>query len=401
MRRRAMGLLVLVTACGSTTTPDDDGAGGAGGTTSTSTGGAGGTAPTCVELWSDGVTPLDPDGPDAQIHGTSAFDGQRLWVAWDRPDAGSNFDVWLAAYGCDGSPVVAPVEMTGTDDNELDPALSVSGDRILVAWTSDNGQGADNLDIRYRVVGLDGLPVTDVQELAATRAGVPVTGNALNPQLAPTADGWVLAGSWGHDDATAFQAFAVRIDRDGAVQGEAIDAELDPTSGQTAVDVAVDGSTIHLAWQEDTTTSTAPSAHGVALGGPTTPLGDPGARPSVAAGPWFAWDTDGSDIVLRPPGGADVALGLSGFNIFPRLARHGDDLAMAWMEQSSGGRFAINVARVEATGQLGAVRRLSTEGAPSVYPIDLTLVDATHAVVVYQDGTSPAFRVKAEWVTLD
>jgi len=389
-----MMALVLATACGSSTTPDDDGAGG------TSAGGTGGTAPSCVDRWSDGVTALDPNGPDAQIHGTSTFDGERLWVAWDRPDAGSNFDVWLAAFACDGSRALGPIEMTTTDDNELDPALSVSGDRVLAAWTSDDGQAGSNLDIRYRVVGLDGVPVTDARELAASRGGVPVTGNALSPQLAATDDGWILAGFWGHDDATAFQAFAVRIDRDGVVQGEAMDAELDPMTGQTAVDVAVDASGIHLAWQEDTTTSTAPSAFGVLVGGTAMALGDPGARPSVAAGPWYAWDTDGSDVVLRPPGGADVALGLSGLNISPRLARYRDQIAVAWMEQVSGGRFAINVARVDASGQLGAVRRSSTEDAPSAYPVDLTLVDETHAVVVYQDGMNPAFRLQAEWLTL-
>ncbi len=410
MRRRwvlgcilAVGLVACaddepVTAPGSSTN-----AGGAGGTntggTSAGGGGAGG-GPSCGDQWANGTTEPDPDGPSTQIHGTSTFDGDHLWMAWNRPDSGSLFDVWLAAFACDGSLVTGPIEVTQADDNELDPVLSVSGDRLLVAWVSDNGSGPNNLDIRYRIFSLSGAALTDTIELAATRNGAAVTGNAISPSLAPINGGWMLAGAWGHDDAPAFQAFVVELDIDGVVQGDASDADLDPAFGQTAISVAADEAGVHVAWQIDSTTSTAPAAWWTTLGGTATMLGDPGARPHLAPGPWAVWDTDGSDIVVQPPGATPKPLNATGLVHSPQLAVVDDEATLLWMEVTSGIKNRIHVATLGADGTPGVTMTLATQEAPSVYPVDLTMVDTTHAVVVYQDGTSPDFRLKAEWLTL-
>lgn len=402
--RYLLGSFVLlgVVACGDET--HDDGDAGTVATSSTGgmagQGGAGGGAPSCLDIWVDTTMEPDPSGPNTQIHGTSTFDGAHVWMAWSRPDGASLFDVWLAAFACDGTMAVAPLEVTQSDDNELDPVMAVSGDRLLVAWMSDNGTGIDNLDIRYRVFGLDGAPLTDAIELQASRGGVAVTGNALSPSVAATTGGFILAGSWGHADALGFQAFAVKLDRDGVVQGDADDGELNPAVGQTAVAVAVDGDDVFLAWQEDTT-STAPVAKTARLGDPAALLADPGARPHVAPGPWHAWDGDGADIVVMPPGGTAMPLGLSGFVHSPRIERADGESVLLWLEVVSGIQNRVHVAPLGSDGSLGPLHTLASEDVPSVYPVDLTLVDATHAVVVYQDGASPDFRLKAEWLTLE
>lgn len=369
------------------------------------TAGPGPTTPPvdCLAGWADGVTAPDPDGPDTQIHATSIFDGERLWVAWNRPDGGSQFDIWVAAFGCDGAPVVDPVEVTATDDSELDPVLAVSGDRLLVAWSSDNGTAPSNLDIRYRVLGLDGVPLGGVQELAASRDGVAVTGNATQPDAVGVDGGFLLAGAWGHDGSPAFQGFVVSLDLDGTVVGEASDAELDPVYGQTQISVVDGNGTPWLAWQEDSVDSVAPTLVGGPLGSPAT-VASPGARPDLAwsaDGAWVAFDTDaGGEVVVQGPDGSRVTLGSASFVHSPSIVAHDDGAVVLAMELVSG---VSNRLRLWSLGRDLAVRSqrtLSTDSAVSVYGVDLTLIDAAHAVVVYQDGVNPAFRAKAEWVTL-
>lgn len=391
-----------VWACGSdATTPVDDGGGGAsGGAGGAAQGGMGGASSVCADSWVDGIIEVDPQGPSTQIHGTSAFDGTKIWVAWSRPDGMSLFDNFLAAFHCDGSVAVAPTELTQTDDNELDPVLSLSGERLMAAWISDNGTGVDNLDIRYRIYDLDGTPLTAALTFEASRNGVTVTGNALDPALSPTADGWVMAGTWGHQDAPSFQAFAVAIDHDGVVQGDAQDAKLDDMATQSRPAITTTGNQTQLVWHEETTMATSPTAWAVTSGGAAELLGDPGGRPDVAAGPWYAWDGDGTDITVRPPMGVDQPLGLSGIVHNPSLEVVDGQAAISWMEIVSGIANRVHVARLGAAGELGTSHALGTEAAPSVYPVDLTMVDADHGVVVYQDGDNPDFRVKAELFTL-
>jgi hypothetical protein len=278
--------------------------------------------------------------------------------------------------------------------------LAVSGDRLLVAWTSDNGGSPNNLDIRYRVVGLDGTPLTDVIELAATRAGVAVVGNAMSPSLAAINGGWLLAGQWGHADATAFQAFVVELDANGAVQGDASDVELDTVNGQTEVSIAVDGSDTLVAWQEDSTSSSAPSAWSAVLGNAPVELADPGARPHVGAGPWYVWDDESGAVGVQPPGVAAKALSLAGQVHSAKIGVVGDQATLMWLKVESGISNSVHLAPLAADGTIGTNVSLASTTVPSVYPLDLTMVDATHAVVVYQDGTTPDFRLKADFITV-
>ncbi len=354
----------------------------------------------CLALWSDQITEPDLDGPDTQIHGTSTFDGSGVWVAWSLPNDANTFDIWLTRLGCDGTTDIAPLAVTDSPDNELDPAIIVSGDRLLVAWSTSTSSG---LGIRHRLYDLTGAPLTEPTDLVASRDGVVVTGNASSPRLAARSDGFMLAGFWGHDDATAFQAFSVALDLDGAIQGEAVDAELDTEFGQTAVDLAVRDDDAILVWQEDSTTSTAPSAWQAAAGEAAIPLGEPGARPAVAvtdAGVWSAWDTDSEGTIwIRPPSGADLSLDLSGTAHSPRLVPRRDGVVALSMTIDDGIYNALSLSTIDADGTIQTIP-LDTVGAPSVYGVDVTMIGADHAVVVWQEGENPAFRLRAQWVTL-
>lgn len=384
--------LAMVSACAAK--GDDSGGDGSGGD---DTGAA--PAAACLDDWTDGVVEVDPDGPDTQIHTTVVRDGSQLWFAWNRPNDARNFDIWAGALGCDGATAVAPFELSESDDNELDPVLAISGDRMLVAWM---GSMDDGLQVRRVVLDTDGAPVGAVAALAASRAGVPVTGNATLPVVAPLDDGFLLAGSWGHDDAPAFQAFAVELDASGAARGDATDAELDPEHSQLYVDLAVVEGTPHLVWQEDAVDSTAPRAWASALGEDAVPLGDPGARPALVDGPgglWHAWDDNRGAVFVQAPGGAAVELDLgSGTFHSPRLASTGDTVVALVMELDSG---VYNRLRLVVLDEAGVVEDvpLAAEAAPSPYEADVVLVDETHAVVAWQEGENPAFRSYAEWVS--
>jgi len=356
---------------------------------------------TCAEdLPLDVVIEPDAMGPDTQIHGTSAYANGNLWVAYNLPDSGGDFDVWLTRLACDGSTAVPPFEASQSDDNEIDPVITIAGSRLLVAWTSDKGVGPANLDIRYRVFDHEGEAVTDVMELAASRDGVPVTGNAISPTVDGAFGGFALAGSWGHEDAPGFQAFLVTLDRDGILVGEAEDIDLDTVNGQTAVALSTTQSgASHLVWQEDAIGSPDPTVSYASQGSAATMVADPGARPSVSTSGeevWLAWDDNAGHLAARPPGGSAHTLPLpAGTHHTPRIVATADGAVLTWMEVASGIYNRIHLARLDSTGAIASQFDLGTDAAPSIYPVDVTRLDAEHFFVVWQEGENPDFRLRA------
>ncbi len=76
----------------------------------------GSTSDACADLLvTDTIFELDPDGPDTQIHVNAAFDGQGVWIVWNRPDGNNYFDVWAQRLGCDGEALVEPFRVNTTD----------------------------------------------------------------------------------------------------------------------------------------------------------------------------------------------------------------------------------------------------------------------------------------------
>ena len=362
-----------------------------------------GGAPTgnpCLEQWADGVVPVDPSGPDTQIHTDVAFDGTHVWFVWNRPNASSTFDIFATAMACDGSVVVEPFVVSDSTDNEIDPTMAIHNETLMVAWSGSTSAG---IDIRYRALALDGSPISAVQTLTGTRGGVPVTGNATLPDLVPLQDGFLLAGSWGHEDAPAFQAFGVELSADGTLRGDATDAELDTEFGQLYVDATVHGGQPHLIWQIDSVSSTAPALRGAPLGEAAEAVASPGARPSIVstnAGLWRAWDTNEGEVVVWPPEGAPISLDLgAGFHHTAHLATDGDSVLLLVMEQESSVYARLRLLQLDASG-VAAEWPLAATGAPSPYEASLVMAGPEQAVVVWQAGENPAFRSYAEWVTL-
>jgi hypothetical protein len=345
------------------------------------------------------VRPIDPEGPDTQIHSEVGFDGTHLWFVWNRPNAGSTFDLWATVTTCGGEPVAGPFEVSNSTDVEIDPVVAFAEGRTLVAWT---GSAPSGLDIRTRIYDSAGEAVTAPTVFSAQRNGAPVTGNATLPAAAGAGDHFVLAGSWGHDDAPAFQGFVVEIDADGTPLADAQDLDLDPERGQTFVDLALEGDMPTAVWQEDGVNTAAPVSW---AGRPDTApvfLAEPGARPTVAvgaAGIWRAWDDNAGTVWLQTPTGQTRSLDLGpGFHHSPQLATAGDTTVVLSMEMTSGIYNRLQLSRVS---EAGVTQRLplSATAAPSVYEASVALVGDQHAVVAWQEGDNPAFRALAEWVS--
>ena len=351
----------------------------------------------CTSPGDTGETAVDPGclpevglyevGADStEIHVSTAFDGQRLWASWVRPNDSSTFDVVLSALDCSGEEVIGPIAVTDSPDNEIDPALAVAGDRLLLAWPGSAG----GMSIRTRVYDLEGNPLTEVTPFEGSRGGVPVTGNATGPRLRATDEGWVMAGYWGHEEAPAFQAFSVTLDWDGQPVGDAVDAQLDADFGQTAVDLVVDP--LVLVWQEDSTTSTESI-----LQASDGSLDTPGLRPTLAYndGLWAAWDDDRGEVTLRPPSADPLVLALDGFHHSPRLVGN----ALLTMKVEDGVYNSLHLHRVNASGVVASVE-LPTATAPSVYGVDLTPLGEDRVAVGYADGQNPDFQARVAVIEL-
>jgi hypothetical protein len=323
----------------------------------------------CVE----GVLELVPEGPDTQIHVFGAPDPDGVWVAWNQPDGAGLFDVWVQHLGCDGQVDVGPLQLDDGADNEIDPAVAVSGNRVLVAWQSDNGLGQDNLDVRWRLLGREGV-LGPVQEAL-------VPHNALMPKVVATSGGWRLAAV--HAREAVFEVFTLELDPEGLPVGEAVDVEADPGSGETWPALTEE----HLAWEVDGQ---------VVLEG--TVLGD-GHAPSIS-GRWVGWSDDAGDLWTNRIGGAPVRL-RGGDNVQHSLSLVGlsEGGLVGWMVNEGGLANRVVVGRFDEAGELLDQVDLGTETAA---PYGLQLAQVTDSVVFvgWSEGTSPDFRAMGAFVSL-
>ncbi len=188
-------------------------------------------APACPTEWLEGGFRVDPDASLTQIHASAAWDGEAVWVAYAvlEPDS-ANFDIWATRLDLQGETLVAPFQLDGGEGyNETYPRVAVSGDRVVVAWQSNNGAGQDNMDLVLRAFDVDGgnldASPTVVEPVVN---GLPQTGNGWMPSVVgDPAGGFVLGGDWALDSVSTFQAVIQDLDADGQPVGDGFVPELD------------------------------------------------------------------------------------------------------------------------------------------------------------------------------
>lgn len=208
-------------------------------------------APSCDDV-GDGRLELDP-GAEPQIHPAAAWDGEALQLVWNGPrdpDSG-NFQVLRRRVYCDGTMDDAQVVDGDATTNNVDPAVAVSGDRVLAAWQADSGASPYNLSIGVAPLPLTGDPDRPWAPLEMQRADGPYEGNAWMPRLAPEPGGFVLAGSRGIDSIGRFQSFVQTLELDGAPWGasEDVNLEFEVSQVEPALGLRADRTRV-VAWEE-------------------------------------------------------------------------------------------------------------------------------------------------------
>ena len=382
--------------------------------------------PPCVTpLVTGQIFELDPDGPDTQIHVNAAFDGESVWVVYNRPDALGGFDVYGLRLDCDGTQRLPPFQINTSDWNDLDPALSVGSGKVYVAWQTDTSVWPNNMDTVFRTYDVSGtaLMATDLV-LETQREGNPVPGNAWMPDVAALpGGGFVLAGARGIDDASGFQVYLQWLSDTGVAQGESVDASYMRLASQTypAVAAATDG-TVYLAFTHDASPySDEHVLHAAYATSGSSPIPNPpalaaegraGTAPAYAAAPdgrvYLAFtDPDTNQVVLTDGkvfGTGPIAeLGTPGrMDYGATLATTTGGGAVAWFRNVSG--FSNNL-RVQSftfdgsTFQLGTATTASTETVPPYAPA-ITHITGDIYFVAWSQGANPDYRVVGTFIEL-
>ena len=350
----------------------------------------------CADLLSAGDSwSVDPDGEDGQIHPQTVLADGVLWSAWNRPDGGSNFAVFAAARSCDGALIAGPVRLDAGEGNSTDPAIAVSGDRVLVAWQTDDGGVPFNLSVRTAVLSTDGSVIADEARAEFLDGGAPVPGQSWMARVAPDPVGFLLVAVRAGDQ-ESWHVVAQRLDGDGASVGDMVPI-TSPSDEAFEPAVAVDGDGAVIAWQDSFDGSEGFGAARLS-GDNAVPvlwpmLASPGLGVALSGGEglWGVVGTAGgarAGEMLEPgqPLGTTAAQS-------PGIAARADGAVAAWAEGSA----------ANATWWLrwidGAESGDPIEvGAGAAYSADLVALDDTHVLLTRAVGSSPAFRIEAEVV---
>jgi hypothetical protein len=366
-----------------------------------------GAPSTCAETAAatDAAFDFDPDGPDGQIHayGVAVSDG--VWIVYNRPGTAGAFDVYATKLSCAGVPTIAPVLVSQSDDNEVDPAAAwdETTKQLLVVWSADQAGKTPNLQLRSRVVSGTGEVLGSVQPLDLKRNGAAV-GNVWMPQVAKTAAGvgFTLVGTWGHDDAPGFQAFAQALDAQGNLIGEGEDLGFDPTSSHDAPTVAfaADGTRL-IAYSSVANDS--PSGQGydvwtvVGAAAPEKRI-EEGGHATLAAGASGAWIAAQDVVGLLDAADLTKRKGL----YQPAVAVGADGVGAAVLAYTKAANKApLQAYRLNAAASfVGPGVELSTGAA--AYPLHLEALAGAGNVffVAYQEGAGQTIRGKARFFRL-
>ena len=373
----------------------------------------------CADVLRDETLAIDPGGPDTQIHGAVAFDGDGIWIAYNRPRDDGWFDVYATRLACDGNVLVEPWRLNEDDGaNHVDPALAVDGDSVLVAWHRDDGQFPYNLSTWVRGFDLDGHPADEAVELATTWGGEPLEGNVWMPAVASRpGEGLVVAGVRGLPDLDRFQVFVQPVDAAGRPAAETVDPDVDGATSDSApaLAAAADGR-LALAWSrtpdggdEAVVLQTFEPGSWTPEGGPAE--ADPGAVSGGAAldGPHLGLHREepgGYTVHVEPLDGGDgIELGEVGaFDHTPALAAAEGGGAVAWLRVDAGIRNDLHVARYGDDGTdllAGTAVQVETDGPVGPYGPDLVHLTGDVWFAVWAEGESPEFRLFGRYLELE
>jgi len=352
---------------------------------------------------------VDPEGEDGQIHPRSLRVGDTLWTAYNRPDGDTNFGVFVAVRSCDGTLLSGPKRLDDGLGNATDPDLVASGDRVVVAWQTDDQGTPWNLSVRTALLDLDGDIVREDERLVMTEEGGEWQGNAWMARLAGHSEGYFLTMSRANETTVQFGVALQRFDRDGLPIGHALHFGS-PEVPAFEPSIAVDGSGgVWISSLED-----------LAGGGPSSLLRVEAGADSAHSQDWPLLDVTTAGVVLAHNSrglwgvsaqeAASIQLGLlggeswradessGGLHLAPGLSVAGDEGVVGWA-QGAPNTASIHLRAFEPEGWLTEVLEVSS-GPAGAYPADVVMLDSEHAMVTWAEGLSPAFRLHSEILAL-
>ena len=254
-----------------------------------------------------------------------------------------------------------------------------------------------------RLVDLNGVAQGSVLPIVPTRNGVPnVNNNIWQASVASDTNGFVLFGTWGIDEAPAFQGYAARLDIDGALVGDAIELGTDAAVTQDAPSGLVLNGTIRAAWENEQNVGTAIDVRttSIAAGATTaavpTTLANGAGSPSLSANGahvWGAWTTAPTGVDANLLDSTTAATHIDGA-ISPAVAADTVGAAVAYYAGTT-----LRVTRLDASG----ARSNDIEVAEKVltsYPIGFTRIADNLFCVTWADGNSPALASHAMVIDL-
>jgi hypothetical protein len=387
-------------------------------------------AESCLDLVRpDETFILAPDLPETQIHPVAAFDGEAVWVVFNVPEeAGSGFDVWALRLACDRSFATEPFRVNTTvEPNDVDPALALSADRVVVAWQSDTGVVPVNMHTYYRLFAVDGTPlIAEDRPVQTTRGGLPLEANAWMPSVAILPDGFALAGSRAIDELGSFQVYVQRFDAEGVPAGNTVEPFLDAEVSESYPSLAaISASDLVVAWArepaeadgevvwkrlDDGSAPPEPVAPGEGLSGAPS-LAVDREDPSHLMLAFHVARGEGAAVRLVDLGAAlpdrpTLVLGQAstGIDQVPTVALEPGGGAVGWFRNVSGLQNDVIVEgfRREGAALVGDGEiLLRTEGAaPAIYGIGLTYVGGDVYFVTWAEGDNPAFMLFGRFVTV-
>lgn len=381
----------------------------------------------CSDLFTpDTIVDLAPAAPDTQIHVSAAFDGRLIWLAFNLPDQANTFDVYGARLMCNGKLAAAPFRVNTTDTNEIDPAVAVSGSRVLYAWQADNGLADRNLNIYTRAYTL-GTAVPESENdhvLGLTLGGAAQDVNAWMPQLAALEDGaFLLTGTWADPLGQRWQAFTAHLAADG-VAGDVERAPALADSNHDVPTVAASATTSALAYvtspdEGDSHVMVATRAHDetsfasatdvwpeAATGAPSLSYSPDGTHAYVAFDRVLAAGSETWLMRLNDLGQATHAIRFDTDGAYDHdavVVATATGGAVLWYRLISGIRQDVYVqAFTDTDGTLalvGTPQKINVNYAVVYAPLFISVGDGAF-FAAWSEGTSPKFRLKGRFLRL-
>ena len=361
---------------------------------------------------------------DRSFQAHASFDGEAIWMTHATAvEADESIVVRALRIQCDGTIASQDVDLEVQGGLQTEPRITSHDGRVMIAWQHDSQTSGTNLSTHYKVFDRDENPsAAQAIRLETSYAGAPA-GNTWMPELDASDSGFILAGLRGVNDYASFQAFAQRIDSDGAVVGDAINAQLSDELVQDMVSASIDdnGSVI-MGWTRASDNEAKHAVHVRIESDSAVPANEPirvcaddcttvslggnedrgqyvaAVAPdgTIAMKPSTLFNAEAPMLTVGSPGAAPI---------YPTIAVGPDSGAIAWLSPTTGFNAEIHLQAFAGDGNdialVGGETIVATDN-PAVGPYRLSLIHIQDAVfmLTWTEGPTTALQVKWRFVDL-